>query len=126
MAFKWILWIETVNFWSKNYHFTDVSWQGRPYEGRHKINRMAFETKTERKKSFLAGTILVPTNQPKARLIAYLLEPEADGSLLEWGFFDVIFEQKEYAESYVMEPLARRMLDSIPGLKQAFLLKKTE
>ncbi len=107
-------------FLVENYHFTDVSWQGRPYEGRHKINRMAFETKTERK-SFLAGTILVPTNQPKARLIAYLLEPEADGSLLEWGgFFDVIFEQKEYAESYVMEPLARRMLDSIPGLKQAF------
>lgn len=110
-------------FLVENYHFTDVSWQGRPYEGCHKINRMAFETKTQRK-SFPAGTILVPTNQPKARLIAYLLEPEADGSLLEWGFFDVIFEQKEYAESYVMEPLARRMLDSIPGLKQAFLLKK--
>ena len=110
-------------FLVESYHFTDVSWQGRPNEGRHKINRMAFETKSEQK-LFPEGTILVPTNQPKARLIAYLLEPEADGSLLEWGFFDVIFEQKEYAESYVMEPLARRMLDSIPGLEQAFLQKK--
>ncbi|MBZ0242937.1 MAG: M14 family metallopeptidase [Bacteroidales bacterium] len=110
-------------FLVESYHFTDVSWQGRPTEGRHKINRMAFETKTEQK-LFPQGTIVVHTDQPKARLIAYLLEPEADGSLLEWGFFDAIFEQKEYAESYVMEPLARRMLDSIPGLREAFLQKK--
>ena len=115
--------ISEMEFVIENYYFSDVSWQGRPIEGRHKINRMAFETKTEQK-LFPKGTILVNTNQPKARLIAYLLEPEADGSLLEWGFFDVIFEQKEYAESYVMEPLARLMLDSIPGLKQSFLQKK--
>jgi len=107
----------------ESYHFTTIRWQSQPYEGRHKVRSMAFDRKSERK-SFPAGTILVPTDQPKARLIAYLLEPEADGSLLEWGFFDAIFEQKEYAESYVMEPLARRMLDSIPGLKQAFLQKK--
>jgi len=114
--------IET-EFPVESYHFTDISWQGRPNEARHKVNRMAFETKTEQKQ-FPKGTIIVHTDQPKARLIAYLLEPEADGSLLEWGFFNAIFEQKEYAESYVMEPLARRMLDSIPGLKQAFLQKK--
>jgi hypothetical protein len=38
-------------------------------------------------------------NQPTARVIAYLLEPKAEGSLVEWGFFNAIFEQKEYAES---------------------------
>jgi len=73
--------------------------------------------------NYPAGSIKVPTNQPLVRLIAHMLEPEGDGSLLEWGFFDPIFEQKEYAETYVMEPLARRMLDSIPGLREAYEAK---
>ncbi len=63
-------------------------------------------------------------NQPLAGVIAYLLEPKASGSLLEWGFFNGIFEQKEYAETYVMEPLARKMLDSVPGLKESYQKKK--
>ncbi|MBU1370801.1 MAG: M14 family metallopeptidase [Bacteroidetes bacterium] len=107
----------------ETYLFTDISWQTRPYEGRHRVNQMSFEPKMTNK-VFPAGSVIVPMNQPLARLIAYMLEPEADGSLLEWGFFDAVFEQKEYAESYVMEPLARRMLDSIPGLREAYQQKK--
>jgi hypothetical protein len=47
---------------------------------------------------------------------AHLLEPEAPDSLVSWGFFDTIFEQKEYAESYVMEKMAREMIRDDPGL----------
>lgn len=105
------------------YVFKEVEWQKQPYEGRHRINKIGYESQDEQR-VFPAGSMVVPMNQPLAQLIAYMLEPEASGSLLEWGFFNIIFEQKEYAETYVMEPLARRMLDSIPGLKEAFEQKK--
>jgi hypothetical protein len=59
-------------------------------------------------------------NQPLAKIIAHMLEPDGNGSFLEWGFFNQIFEQKEYAESYVMEPLARKMLDTVPGLRTEY------
>ena len=37
-----------------------------------------------------------------------------------WGFFDAVFEQKEYAEAYVLEKLAREMLDKDPALRAEF------
>jgi hypothetical protein len=37
-----------------------------------------------------------------------------------WGFFNAIFEQKEYGEGYVMEKLAREMLLKNPALKKEF------
>ena len=38
----------------------------------------------------------------------------------KWGFLNTIFEQKEYAESYVMEKMAREMLEQDPKLKEEF------
>jgi hypothetical protein len=37
-----------------------------------------------------------------------------------WGFFNAIFEQKEYGESYVLEKLACEMLKKNPELKKEF------
>lgn len=103
--------------------FTKVEWYQQPYEGRHRI-RKTESVRVSRKVQLPAGSVLVPMDQPLAPVIAHLLEPRGNGSLLEWGFFDAIFEQKEYAESYVMEPLAQKMLDSIPGLTEAFAAQK--
>jgi hypothetical protein len=103
--------------------FTSVEWFTQPYEGRHRIRKTA-SVPVRRKLHLPAGSVLVPMNQPQAPVVAHLLEPRGNGSLLEWGFFDAIFEQKEYAESYVMEPLAQQMLDSIPGLAEAFIALK--
>ena len=114
---------ENTSFEVEQYVFSSVSWQQRPYEGRHRVRDFRMD-KGLQQVSYPAGSLLVPTNQPLARLIAHMLEPEGDGSLLEWGFFNGIFEQKEYAETYVMEPLARRMLDSIPGLRESYEAKK--
>lgn len=105
------------------YKFTKVGWKDKPYEGHSIIKNMAFETKRT-KILFPKGSMIVSMNQPLAKVIAHLLEPFGNGSLVEWGFFNQIFEQKEYAESYVMEPLARKMLDSIPGLRVEYELKK--
>jgi hypothetical protein len=63
-----------------------------------------------------AASVLVPLAQKDARVAINLLEPEASDSVVAWGFFNAIFEQKEYAENYILEQLAREMLAADPGL----------
>jgi hypothetical protein len=76
--------------------------------------------------TFRKGSAVVDMNQRTARVIANILEPKAPDSYLSWGFFNAIFEQKEYSETYVMEGLAREMLKNDSGLKAEFEKKKEE
>jgi hypothetical protein len=77
-------------------------------EGRQ---RVSFEYDTYKEKSsFPAGTFYVSTNQRTVRIITHLLEPKSPDSFVQWGFMNQIFEQKEYFENYVMEPMAEEML----------------
>jgi murein tripeptide amidase MpaA len=102
--------------------FTGTKWQQDSYEGRHKVTyRIADSLENH---VFPAGSYLVDMNQRTARVIAHLLEPGSPDSFMAWGFFDAILEQKEYAESYVMEPEARRLLANDPALKLEFERKK--
>jgi hypothetical protein len=39
---------------------------------------------------------------------------------MRWGFFDPIFEQREYGEGYVLEKLARENMEKDPALKTEF------
>jgi hypothetical protein len=39
---------------------------------------------------------------------------------VQWGFFDAIFDAKEYVESYVMERIAREMLRGDEPLAHEF------
>jgi hypothetical protein len=64
--------------------------------------------------------MLIDMNQRTARVIAHLLEPASPDSYAAWGFFDACMEQKEYSESYVMEAMAREMLQKDPALKEEF------
>jgi hypothetical protein len=75
---------------------------------------------TRETRIFPPGSVVVPLAQPAGRVILNLLEPEAPDSLARWGFFNAIFEEKEYAEHYVLEALAREMLANDPGLQQEF------
>ncbi|TSA28633.1 MAG: peptidase M14 [Bacteroidetes bacterium] len=102
-----------------SYKFSDPQWRSSPYEGRHPLTRFGCTPFTE-ERVFPAGSVIVGTAQPAARVIIQLLEPEGDGSLLSWGFFDAVFEQKEYFELYVMEPMAKQMLGEDPDLRRAF------
>lgn len=111
----------TVTTWK----FNNPRWQPNPYEGRHPL--ISFDSREMTvTKTFPKGSVLVDMAQPGARIIAHLLEPKGNGSLLYWGFFDAIFEQKEYAENYVMEPIAAKMIAENPGLKAEFEKKKSE
>ncbi|NQV02215.1 MAG: hypothetical protein HQ542_06195, partial [Bacteroidia bacterium] len=102
-----------------SYKFKRPRWRTDPYEGRHLLYHFEYNTFVENR-SFPAGSVIIETAQPVARVIAQLLEPKGDGSLLNWGFFDAVFEQKEYAEYYVLEPLAQKMLEEDPDLKKEF------
>jgi hypothetical protein len=59
-------------------------------------------------------------DQRAARIAVNILEAEGPDSAVRWGLFDTIFEQKEYAEPYLLEPLARRMLESDQKLRAEY------
>ncbi len=102
----------------ETYRFYEPKWQNKSFEGRH-----ALTTKAEKIKKVVVypkGSAVIDMNQRSARIIAHILEPMARDSYVYWGFFDPVFEQKEYAETYVMEPLAREMLKNNDSLRMAF------
>ena len=107
------------------YRFSNPKWQSSPYEGRHPLTDFDIEEITD-ERIFSAGSALIDLDQPSSRIIAHILEPKGNGSYVYWGFFDAIFEQKEYAENYVMEELAKKMLSENHGLKDEFEKKKRQ
>jgi hypothetical protein len=102
----------------ETYRFTDVSWDAAPFEGRHQVQLKTQKVMEER--ILPEGSILVRMNQRTNRVILTLLEPDSDDSLISWGFFDSIFEQKEDAENYILEKLAAEMLEKDKNLKKEF------
>jgi hypothetical protein len=66
-----------------------------------------------------AGALFVPIDQPRARVLMGLLEPQAPDSLVAWGEFNTAFERKEYMEDYVAEDVAREMLAD-PAIRARF------
>jgi len=109
----------------QSYQFKNPKWSPTSYEGRNPL--IAFEMDSiQEERNYPSGSVMIDMNQAGARIIAYLLEPKASSSLVFWGFFNTVFEQKEYAESYVMETLAREMMAKDDGLKKEFEQKKLE
>lgn len=102
----------------ESYRFEDVTFPSRSYESRF-LPRFKVKPIVERR-TYRPGSVIVPLDQPDAKVAIHLFEPEAPDSLASWGFFNVVFEQKEYAEHYIMEDLARRMLDDDPKLGEEF------
>ena len=100
------------------YRFSNASWQKEPFEGRHPVSYTA--TAFRAKRSFPKGTIVARLDQKAARVLLHALEPKAPDSFASWGFFDAAFEQKEYGEDYVLEPMAEKMLSADPALRREF------
>ena len=104
-----------------------LHWQAKPFEGRHPIVGDGVPPGAckpeKRTMTFPAGSVLVPLDQAAAKVAVHFLEPEGPDSAVAWGFFDAVFEQKEFAESYVLEKLARRMLAESPALRAEFETK---
>lgn len=105
------------------YKLTSPKWAPNSYEGHHVLSQFECDEITE-SRLFKAGSAVVDMNQPQAKIIAHLLEPKGNGSLVYWGFFDAVLEQKEYGEHYVIEAMIPKMLADDPGLKEEFEKKK--
>ena len=109
---------ETTTFEIESYRFTDVKWAGAPFEGRL---MPSFDVAVVHEhRAFPAGSMIVPLAQVAAKVAMNLLEPQAPDSFVRWGFFNAIFEQKEYGEDYVVEKLAREMLAHDPKLREEY------
>ena len=114
----------------ERYRLRGLVWQRAPFEGHHPMFRgegsvaetadtgtctLSTETMT-----FPAGSVVVPLSQRLSKVAVHWLEPEAPDSAVRWGFFDPVFEQKEYGEPYVLETLAREELARDPKLRAEF------
>jgi hypothetical protein len=98
--------------------FSDVRFGARPYEGRQTAAYTA--TSFMARQFFPTGSIVVPTDQRASHVAVHLLEPRSGDSFAAWGFFNPIFEQKEYAEEYIMESVGKTLLHENPALKAEF------
>ena len=102
----------------KRYRFSDIKFEEKPFEGRNRVSFTINEYYEKRK--IPAGSYIVSTDQRTIKVIVNLLEPEAEDSFIKWGFFNAIFEQKEYFEAYVMEKISQEMIKKDPQLKKEF------
>jgi len=98
--------------------FSNIKFDSMPFESRFMPSFTA--TPIIEKRTLLPGTMIYPTQQIGQKLLAQLMEPDAPDSLAHWGFFNVMFEGKEYFEDYSMEPIAKKMYDSDAALRAEF------
>ena len=110
--------VQPVTLDVESYRFSNEKFSATPYEGRQRMS-YAMEPLIERR-SYPSGTVVIRTNQRAAKVAVHLLEPRSPDSFAAWGFFAAISEQKEGAESYVMEEIGRKMLEQDPLLLKEF------
>lgn len=120
--------VEIVNTPTKavvqKYKFKNVKFRKFPYEGRFEP-MFAYDTFLDTI-DIPTGTYKVSTAQRTVGIIAHLLEPKGPDSFVNWGFFNAIFERKEYFEMYSMEPIAEKMYNASKSLQNEFNLKLKE
>ncbi|HEY0460493.1 MAG TPA: M14 family metallopeptidase [Pyrinomonadaceae bacterium] len=102
----------------ESYRLTEPKWAAAPFENRLPVSfKTAPVTET---RTFPAQSVLVPLAQETANVAIYLLEPNSPDSFVYWGFFNAIFEQKEYFSDYIMEKIAADMLAKDENLRKEF------
>ena len=98
-----------------------VAWSAAPQsgEGHRPITTSQVEI-VRQEREYGPGDVWVPLDQRSAAVAVHLFEARAPDGLLYWNTFDTVLEGKEYAEDYVMEPIARQMMRENPALAREF------
>ncbi len=96
----------------------------QPYEGMMRVQSADLNRKYKTL-SLNPGSVRIKTDQPLGELVVILMEPESVDSFFQWGYFNTIFTQTEYMETYIMEPLIEKMLSEDLDLKKRFEEKKS-
>ena len=96
----------------------DVVYEPRPFQGRIRTQvsgRWSSDTA-----SLLPGSLFIPMDQPRAWLVAQLLEPSAPDSLSSWGVFNTAYELSDLIAGHRELELARWMVDQHPAIRTLF------
>lgn len=96
----------------------DPKFASAPWQGRTRVQATVASRKETR--TLPVGSLYIPLDHELATVAIHLLEPFAPDSLFQWGEFSTIFEQKEYIDSRVIDPIAAEMLARDPKLKAAW------
>jgi hypothetical protein len=75
----------------ESFTITQINQAARRFQG-HAETKLKGIAKTE-SMDFPAGSLLVPTAQPLAPLVFYLLDAESDDGLVNWNFLDAYLEK---------------------------------
>jgi hypothetical protein len=111
--------LEPTNVRATMYRLPEATLAGGAFEGHVRVDPGTLQ-REERDLELAPGSHVVPADQPLGDLAMLLLEPQSGDSFFQWGFFLEILQRTEYAEEYVMEPTATRMLEEDPVLKEEF------
>jgi hypothetical protein len=98
-----------------------AEWRAAPET--HEGHRSLAVTRVEpvrRLRAWRPGDLWVPLDQRSGLVAVNLLETQAPDALARWNFFDTVLEKKEYGETYVVAPLAERMMRDDPALAKRF------
>ncbi|MFN0278988.1 MAG: M14 family metallopeptidase [Pyrinomonadaceae bacterium] len=102
----------------ESYKLTEPKWAANSFENRITVTCKPIVIKELR--MYAAGSVIVAMDQEAANVAIHLLEPAGPDSFVHWGFFNSVFEQKEYGENYILEKLAIKMLADDPKLQEEF------
>ncbi len=102
----------------ESYRLSEPKWASNSFENHLPLS---FKTAIVKEiRTFPKDSVVVSLSQETANVAIHLLEPSSSDSLAYWGFFNSIFEQKEYGEGYVLEKLADEMLAKDQNLRKEF------
>ncbi len=73
-----------------------------------------------------AGSVVIPADQPEAKLVAALLQPDSPVSFVRGGYFDRLFQARVHLPNAALEEKARSELRSNPGLAREFARHLTQ
>jgi hypothetical protein len=102
--------------------FPDAKHEAQPFEGRFTV-LPGEPHRSPQSVTFPPGSVRVSTDQDLGDLAVMLLDPQSEDSFFAWGFFPEIMQRTDYAEGYVLAPLAERMMAADPALKAEFEAK---
>ena len=77
---------ETITLEVEKFEISDLKGANRLFQG-HYTNQIEGKYVTE-EKEFPGGSFVIRTGQKLGWLVSYLLEPQADDSMLKWNYFD--------------------------------------
>ena len=88
---------------ASRYEIVNYKQAAREFQGHRMISDVDARSAAE-SVAVPAGTAVVLTAQPLARLLVNLLEPQSDDGLCTWNFFDADLKQKRFPVLRLEQP----------------------